>query len=387
MLGIGQIYDLHMQVSYNPGHPVHRYIENRAIAAGYQFNKNYIISINRYNRYDTSIQFVKGYIFLNQADFYRALEKTIKNNSFMKFITLIIRSDVLKCFETDQQHITPPFPGTVKNNILRHISDYQTKIDNYGKTNDLFALVGWIFDLYQDLRTNMSMRGIIGPLDHPEPKNTGQNINPPTYQENNTMSLFYFLGLLEWFHLLVIKMIHCDLTAIKRDKNNGGMIMGEVSNIEIEHMILYSNLEIKNYFASEYCSHATLYLFDSMNLFVFDPDPVSDVPETLDPGIKYRMLARAIGLNYEPFNLERSIQAITDDQYCIFHCLWFIQRLCDLDIKINKTNINKFMNYVNKINLNTHTSDVHFFIKDLAIRAQVFHASPHQDNDGKNEIN
>jgi len=58
---IFKIHNIHMGVSYDLDHIIHKYLERRVNSTNsFVHDRKYIISINRHDRYDMSIQLLTG---------------------------------------------------------------------------------------------------------------------------------------------------------------------------------------------------------------------------------------------------------------------------------------------------------------------------------------
>lgn len=250
-MNVSKIHNLHMNVSYNYSH-IHRYIENKLNKTRFKFNRH-TISLNRFNRYDMSIQ-----ILTNN------LECVL--NSPPRLIT---KQKLMKIFRDDKKQmseLTDTFSTTVNELI-----DLYSKLDS----SEIIPFIG---KTYSDIKNSLNSR------------KTGT---------------LYFLGMLEWFHVDLIKSIITDEC----------FVIGEIVNIELE-LIETSELNetIKNY-----NSHAIVFLISPDIIGLFDPDFSTDEKHTnkLFPNVQH--------VNF----IETSIQEITDDNYCIFHCFNFILEFSD----------------------------------------------------------
>ncbi len=304
-----------MKVSYQNDHSIYKYIENELNECGYGYNRKHTISINKYNRFDQSLSIMKGYLY-NDPKY------------FIEMVDQNVASDVVKKYKIEDD---------TKNNIdiNQYVKTYQQKV----KYNTKIQIIEWIINLYEEIKN----------------KND---------DKINISNLLYFLGTIEWFHLAIIKFM------FKTYNRNNIFIMGEHQDFDT----LDENYNCREFFEfinSEYCSHSVVFMFTKQHLILFDPD--------YDPKncglLQYNKMCGVLGKKIMQIIPDQyiSVQEITDDNYCIFHCFWFIQRIIQMNIDDN--NINIFMDYVNQINKIIKKSDVYFFINDLNMKAIFYCAN------------
>ena len=267
MTEIQKIHNLHMNISYNSNHDIHMYIENIIkLSKSFIFNRHFVISINRFNQYDMSIQILKNNI-ISKDEFMDKLLTSIKNPYILEFLnksinlsickpynTNEIRMNIKLCYDHNKTMLDCPINKNIDNMILDLINEYTEFVKSVYimKLNNISFKICkiclWVYEKYELL------------------KNIYNNDNENT----NIMftSLIIFLGMIEWFHLLLIKIM-IDKMQNENCKNNNTclIIHGEESLIEIEYMSLYSSKEIRDFYSNEYCSHSTVYLIDNNNYF------------------------------------------------------------------------------------------------------------------------
>jgi hypothetical protein len=182
------IHKIHMDISYQTEHPIHRYIEKESNDRGYGFNRKHTITMNKQNRFDQSISIIKGLGLPPLSDNF------IKNLSKCIDIETIKNYDIESLIESEIQGL-----GLPGKNIYHYLKNYQQKINN----GTQIQIIEWIFDLYKVLKNNLNqMKGY------------------------DVSCLFYFLGTIEWFHLLIIKSMFSSY------HGNKFFIMGEILDFD-----------------------------------------------------------------------------------------------------------------------------------------------------------
>jgi hypothetical protein len=184
------------------------------------------------------------------------------------------------------------------------------------------------------------------------------------------IGVYHFLSQLEWFHMVMTTFLCRD--TLKKIKDTESLkkyavIFGERNLIEYEFIDTYSIDEIRDLFSSCYASHTTLYLIGKDLIYMFDPDESDEEIDSID--------ALSYMFDIEKLNIEfhNPIQSVTDDQYCVFHCIMFVLKLIDvLSDRISQKNLIKFINYVDKSNVNTTIYDIRYFISNLYSTAKLY---------------
>jgi len=213
----------------------------------------------------------------------------------------------------------------------------------------------WIYSLYEIMKKIYNSNNI----------NDKQNIT--------FVSMLYFLGLLEWFHLLIIDLMYHSLKTGKRCV----MMFGEEIKTELETMNEYTLKDFRDYFSYEYCSHSTLYLIDDDCLTLFNPDINDNDCHNDDHNELTNKLCLFLNKKFIPIDINDSIQTLLDDQYCIFHCMNFMLKLVDIidttnNIYSPKNQLSRFMKYIESLNKITKKSDIHTFIQDLYLKSGLY---------------
>lgn len=307
MTNLAKIHEIHMGVSYQNDHPIHKYCEKELNCAGYGYNRKHIISFNKQNQFDQSLSIIKGYLYNDSKKFIKVIERYVN-------ITDIKNYNI---------------SNEVENN---EIKQYMKQYQQY--RGQKIQIIEWIINLYEKVKKRDT---------------TNMNIS----------HLLYFLGTIEWFHLAIIKYMFSTYAKKKI------FIMGEYQDFDLLEDGLNNN-DLFELIDSEYSSHSIVFMFTKYHAIVYDPDHVDNDSSQYNKLCKIlnKKLMQIIPNQYVP------VQEITDDQYCIFHCFWFIYRIVQMNIDDN--NITKFMEYIKFINKMTKKSDVHFFINDLNTKANLF---------------
>ncbi len=365
-----------MDVSYDQDHPIYKYIERCANKSkSFKFDRKCTISINRFQRYDMSTQLLKKTIFPSKESFFEQFQKSILDQDLVKFLL-----DSIQMSTDAHMNVSDSYDGDVieMSNHLNKQTDIRVRelIKQYeGCVRDNpypLIICEWIYDKYHILTT---MYGDEDDHDESDPNpisNTEEYI--PSELNVIFISTLLFLGTLEWFHLLVIRMM-VDQQRESSD-NRCLLISGEETEIEYEYMCMFSMQEIKDFFTSEYNSHATVYLIHRDHITMFDPDEDNKKDDKKDD-VKYDILidklCTVLEKEYIHMNLCPSIQTLTDDQYCIFYCIDFILKILEMiDDDYSAGSLKKFMEYMKNINKLTKTADVRTFAKTLDLKAKFF---------------
>jgi hypothetical protein len=342
---LNNIHNVHMGVSYDLEHVIHKYVEYRVGSSKhFSYNKKFIITLNQFSKYDMSIHFLNSTIFPTKEEFVSNLHyfdyfNNTNNNSFK-----ILQPSLLNSLNDSENLVMNKFDQTTKDMVCEYIKEYE----KFLKCGDHFIVCLWIYSLYEQLRAMYLTEN-------------------ETNKVKRFVSIMYFVGLLEWFHLLVIKILYCTLFNEKKSV----IMFGECLLIELDNLTNFSMSDIRTFFSCEYCSHSELYIIDCDRIMVYDPDDGSD-----NDIVSINRLCSFLEKEYISISLNKSIQSITDDQYCIFHCMNFLLKLLDV-VSFNNTHIKsgnfieKFMKYIESVNDMTNKSDVCTFIQDLHLKAKL----------------
>jgi hypothetical protein len=390
MSEIQKIHDLHMGISYDHDHIINKYIEERINSTKtFILDRRYCISINRYKRYDMSIQLLKNIIFPTKDEFIEQLKKSIHSIDLKCFLDVSIKLSISEpeineqksnnisnqyvtkdipniraCFENDKTKYTIPLCNETEDIILDLINDYENEVSStlssieFSK-NFSFRMCVWMYSLYEGLKSVYN-------------NNTNDIFKFENTPQINSIfvGVMCFLGTIEWFHLLVIRMMIDNLCSKMLNQSKKCMIiMGEEVEIELEKLNNYSFQDTKEFYLNEYCSHSNVYLIDNQHITIFN----SDVHANDDiHKILIDKICLIIGKKYiSTSQLVKPIQTITNDQYCIIHCMNFILKMIEMiDNKYSTNNLLKFMQYIDSVNKITKITDIYMFIKDFHLKAQ-----------------
>jgi hypothetical protein len=331
-----------MDVSYDQDHPIYKYIERCANKSkSFKFDRKCTISINRFQRYDMSTQLLKKTIFPSKESFFEQFQKSILDQDLVKFLL-----DSIQMSTDAHMNVSDSYDGDVI-----EMSNHLNKQTDIRVRELIKQYEGCVRDDHDESDPN--------PI-----SNTEEYI--PSELNVIFISTLLFLGTLEWFHLLVIRMM-VDQQRESSD-NRCLLISGEETEIEYEYMCMFSMQEIKDFFTSEYNSHATVYLIHRDHITMFDPDEDNKKDDIL-----IDKLCTVLEKEYIHMNLCPSIQTLTDDQYCIFYCIDFILKILEMiDDDYSAGSLKKFMEYMKNINKLTKTADVRTFAKTLDLKAKFF---------------
>ena len=389
------MHNLHMNISYIHDHPVYKYIEfSSNNSKSFIFDRKYIISMNRFCRYDMSIPLLKRMIFPTKEYFLTQFRYSVSNIDVLSFFTSAVESSITAnpvIFDTRDNPDNQKFSGSVNNcfdndliklsNLLDKKTEHQVKelikeyelyVHSHSQDIDFVGIICmWVYDKYEILRTLYMYDVNVNLNDCPKTK---EYIVSDLNIEFAGMSLF--LGTLEWFHILVIRMMVDELKSGPDNGDKCALILGEETIIEHEYMSSYSMSEIREFFSSEYKSHATVYLIDNHHISIFDPDAddvkYNDDSDDKIPDALIDKLCLFLKKGYVPIDLYPSIQTLTNDQYCIFHCINFILQIIEMVDVYSIEKLMKFMKYVDDTNKITKLSDVHTFAKTIDLKAKFF---------------
>jgi hypothetical protein len=329
------IHDTHMEVSYNQDHPIHIYIEDYVNQSqNFVIDRTFIISINRFDRYDMSLCFLKNQIYQTKESFIDSFKHYCLKESNIQYNHV---NEIYRMIENDKQYLIKHFNQSIIDIIESLVKLYEG-IVNQSNIN----IFEWIYRLYDELKNIKNDDGGI----------------------NKYIGTLYFLGLQEWFHLSVIDRLYNRIN--KKTNNICTIVWGEENAIELENLSDLTIDEIMNHMNHEYCSHSILYMIDKNNISIYDPDY-----DYQNPSIegKEKRLCNFMSKKYLSF------QSITDDQYCVFHCIDFLFKLVDAisvsSSAYSEKTIKIFMNYINEVNQISKKSDIHTFIKNLSLRSSL----------------
>ena len=356
------IHDIHMKVSYDQNHPIHIYVEDYVNQSqNFVLDRTLTISINRFARYDMSLCFFNNQIYQTKELFVDSFNHYFfKENNTPCDKPYQDINDLYVIIENDQPLLTKPFDISVLDIVASLIKSYE-EIINSSNSNIFETLCLWIYHLYDGLKNIKSVENVEGDENVEGVENA---------EKNKCIGTLYFLGLLEWFHLLVIDTLYCQIN--KKTNDVCTIVWSEENMIELENLSDLSIDEIRNYLICEYSSHSTLYMIDQNNISIYNPD---DDYNYGNDNLPVERLCKFMSKKYLLIESDESIQSIIDDQYCIFHCVNFLLRFVNaIDISANiysEKTLKIFMKYVDDMNQITKKSDIHTFIKDLLLKSSL----------------
>jgi hypothetical protein len=334
MINITNAHNFHMELSYDTNHVIYKHLEKSLSKKNILFNRHYTISMNIFGRYDLSLFLLKGYIFADKEKFLQLL-KNVKR----KFIINQIKKNIHNCITNDMSVMSKCLPSDVNTAVNNLCELYELKLKLFNDDCDLVSFAFWIYQLYDDLK-NWYIKC---------------DSRDSNFNNSKLIAKLYFLGTLEWFHLMIIQML-------LNETANCIMILGENNNIEIENLTNMSSYELKIYIASEYNSHSVLYIKTNNFISMYDPDHCNESDDNI------HMLCNLLNTRYQSIQINNTVQSITDDQYCIFHCIWFMSMIAKY--KVTKLNLKKIMDYHNKLNNTTLKSTVLYLINDMLLKIE-----------------
>jgi len=367
MTQIKDIHELHMELSYNPDHDMYKYLENETKKKNIGYKRQFVIATNQTMNIDLGIYLIKGLLYPNRDEFIKKI-KLVNPKIIKKIIDDSISNIIQKVSENKSidsndsiLHKSEPLTNVKeicdKKNMTLILCElkqkYIQKISKYIKDNDIDGLILWIYDQYANL------------------KNIYHNkiIDKDGKLRDAYISEYLFFGTIEWFHLLLTKIMYDDL--VNNSNFEWLIINGEIQFIDTEIMSAYSLNEFFEFITSEYNSHAILYLINTIHntMSIYDPD--NDIDHTDKK--ENNLLSEILGKTIYKINIDPSVQSMTDDPYCIFHCIWFIIRFIDVIPSNNKDidKLDKFMEYINLMSMNTTKADTLYFIKDITLKIRT----------------
>jgi len=386
MSDIQKVHNLHMDVSYDQDHPIYKYIERCADKSkSFRFDRKCTISINRFQRYDMSTQLLKKTIFPSKESFFHQFQKSTLDQNLVKFLLDSIQMSTLPddktVDKTVNKTVSDSYDGDVieMSNHLNKQTDIRVRelikqYEDHVQDNPYPLIIcEWIYDKYHILTTMYEDED-----NHESDSISNTEEYIPSELNVIFISTLLFLGTLEWFHLLVIRMM---VDQQRKSSNNRCLLIsGEETEIEYEYMCMFSMQEIKDFFTSEYNSHATVYLVHRDHITMFDPDEDNKKNRNDFDALKYDVLidklCTVLEKEYIPMNLYPSIQTLTDDQYCIFYCVDFILKILEMiDDDYSAKSLKKFMEFMKNINKITKTADIRTFAKTLDLKAKFLEDS------------
>lgn len=322
---IKNIYNLHMNISFDNEHKLYKYLEKECQMNSILFNKQLVIPINNYKRYDFGLHIMKYFTFYKNILF-----NCINSNNeyFYDMMKISCHENILEIIHKDNNEFNEEII-----NIIQQLNEtYNKLIETYTDFNDIIL---WVFDKYE--------------LIH----NWYQCYNN-TLNINNIISMYYFLGTLEWFHIYILKILLANYT------NTNIIIIGDKLLFNCYELQTLSDNDLRIFFKDGYLSHSVLYLISSDFMTLYDPDYKQNESDN-----KINILETILNVSYYPLKLSISIQSKTDDNYCIFHCIRIVEYVNKLNITFDNIGFDILNNYINDLIITTNESVMIHYIINL----------------------
>lgn len=321
------IYKTHMEISFNHNHNIYNYITNTVKKNNNCFDNNFQICINSFGRYSYGLAIMKRLTY----DEYIDLIDIINNNKLIDFNKIKRWGySILDIIENDK---IENFTNNYKKFLQRLYLSFSILLKYCKNKNNYTELFLWIFKNYKRIYN--------------------KNLNSSEF-----LVYYYFLESLELFHLTLIKASYKKLS-----KNcNTLFVIGDNLYIEYDDLLKYTSKELYDFFDHEVYSHSTLYIFNNNNFTLYDPDYDLTTENNIDKLKNYLELNR-----YIPIKLNKSIQSITDDWFCIFHCIRFILLINKFNININSNLFSKFIKKFEEFQKKQNRKSITYWIYKLVI--------------------
>lgn len=400
-IDLNEIHKNHMSVSYDKSNKIYRYLDsivnsNENNRKTFTISTRLTIGTNRLNCIDTCLLFLSGNINVTKQKISNYVDE-MTHDKINKFKHLWS----IQTFDNNMKYLLGSLKQDLTNNSKKVCGVVR---EEYSKLlfDDFKYVVMWIYDIIFTLSTLISKACDDNNINNSdktflEELKLSSSIGHLFLNENDSdgyslvenygevfVGIYHFLSNLEWFHMLVTLILYDEHIGSKNMSQKYSLVFGEINMIEYEYIHTYSLFELKTLFTHDYMSHSVLYVIGKDILYVYDPDDLSDSDDdkfnSLD-SLNYILDFSSIifpdynhdliidKLKYAQICNEcitKSIQTITNDQYCIFHCIWFVLRLIDsLSHRMNQKNFIHFLKHIDKLNKMTTINDVRFFIHNL----------------------
>jgi hypothetical protein len=430
-MNLNVIHEIHMSLSYDKSDKIYQYIENvvnENDGKTFTIDTRLVIGTNRLNCIDTCLLFLSDDVNIRvtkqKISYYICKMNSNKIDKFKNLWSIQTLDNNLK----SSSRLLKQALTNESKKVCDHVREEYSKI--LSGNFDFEYVVSWVYDIISTLKTLIHM-----PCDYDYDSSAGNlwsnsdsrktyleklkssssighmflNENKEIEDSNDDgygcflvknygeifVGIYHFLSNLEWFHVL-ITLIMCEKQFESKSLSRKySLIFGEKNLIEYEYIHTYSLIELKTLFTQDYMSHSVLYVIGKDILYVYDPDGSDDFDDNkfnplkmlnyiIDfPLIKSSNLSsnNICDLNIDKLEfieicekcITKSIQTVTNDQYCIFHCIWFVLKLVKiLNHIMNRKNFIQFLKYVNKINDVTTIDDVRFFICELKEKSILY---------------
>ncbi len=310
---ISTIHKIHMDISYNYNNLLFNKIGRYATTNNSNFIHNIIICFNKKINFDLTFEFMK-------------------NKMLYKYLTEFANSDTYK--QIDLHCPTDIIIKEHKNDCInKHLYNFVEIYNKILELNDkniwqIMYSIYWIF---------------IHPLVH------WFNSNELNMDINYLSALIHFVSHIKWFHFNMHVIL---IKKILNETSNEIIIMGNINHVVTHHLYtLHKTDELKCFIKEEIPSHSIAIIIKNAKCFIYDPDYIN---RDITSQIKKLLLSVNSNIKYKHIKLTNPIQSITDDNYCIFHCIFLI-----LDaIKMNDETLEQHIKYLDKQNKDATIGDI-----------------------------
>lgn len=316
-MSIQNIFNLHMDVSFNDKHILYENLTTQCTKNNIYFNKKIIIPINEYNRYDFSLYIMKDIFY------YR--------NILLKPDILYekkISDDILTLYNNNIIDVIKKDNCKFNDTLIHIIYKFNKRYIDLLKYKNINILIKWIYNRYLILYKWYKYFDV-------------------KIDINFILGLYYFLGTLEWFHIYILKLI------LKPNQ----IVIGDNLLFNCANLQVFTTPELHKFFINEYSSHSTLYLIGDSYITLYDPDYIKHSSDN-----KIYVLESLLDIKYYPLIIPVSIQEKIDDNYCIFHCIGIIEYIIKLNITFDDIGFNTLCNYINTLQITTNKSTIIHYI-------------------------
>jgi len=283
---LAQIHREQMNISYSTNHMIYDLIEERTKCNNKLFDRNIQFQIDRWGRINTTFSIMKKYINLSMISHF------------------------------DNSNPIEHYFDSVE------IVEHRIKIfDNLNST--IIKIIWELFDRYKQNRIDCVTKICEQLIDwyNGEDTNILTNIQIIAY--------IMFINTLELFHIRILEQL-ISLKNKVGENPDAIFILGEYFSLDVESfdiMFNHTNCDLREFFKNEYCSHSIVCVITDM-ISVYDPEGITDLIEE-----SIKRLGKTIEHRREYLQIKQKypIQSMTDDTYCIFHCVEFILQTSKID--------------------------------------------------------
>jgi hypothetical protein len=290
------------------------HIENKVSPCA--FNKNLLITINRFDRLDTTIPLIRG-----QFD---TTDYVVKSDNLFQAVSTADTTDRNKGFEMSVENLN----RLVEHDLDRMV-DHIVEIDNdpiristVRKSSRSVRRVGisHLNEITTDGRVDLTKLNSY----------SKQIVERFSSFDLNRGTVDIFVEL--WSLSLILPLHNWILRAIIGDQERENIlyILGEYDKTELEFMCFGPDSEdIPRYITEEYPSHSMLFVLTDRLVYPYDPD--DPTPIRSDTFLGKTVLRNSIS---------PPIQSVTDDINCIFHSLFAMIDMVEIQSTDNISDLN-----------------------------------------------